>query len=148
MLRTLNLDAVLGLEATSSSPITIWWAYSSASSSMTGFRALQGAHQVAQKSTSTGRAAPATVVSKFWSVTWTRFLLVTSNSWVSCGLLLFLCFGRWWGGLGASVGRGAGLGLGRFRFGRLRFGRLPFVGPGLLGRFEPEPPAAFGFVEP
>src|SRR5438105_15058268 len=76
MLSTLNFEAVTGFASTSSSAITTRPSYSTASSSTSGFSILQGAHQVAQKSTRTSCVEAPTVVSKFWSVTWTRCFVV------------------------------------------------------------------------
>src|SRR5438034_11744171 len=76
MLRTPTFEAVMAFAPTSSSAITTRPSYSTASASTSGFSILQGAHQVAQKSSKTSCVEAPTVVSKFWSVTWTMFFVV------------------------------------------------------------------------
>src|SRR5690606_41856732 len=71
MLRMLKFTAVCSQEVTSTFTIlTLPW-YSSASTSSTGAIALHGAHQPAQKSTSTGTSDWRTAAWKFASVVFT-----------------------------------------------------------------------------
>src|SRR5690606_16694898 len=69
MPRRLNLAGVVGLAATSFLPTFTLPEYTSQISSTRGAIILQGPHQAAQKSTSTGMSEPTTSLSKLESVT-------------------------------------------------------------------------------
>jgi hypothetical protein len=68
MLKTWSFSAIEGFSSTSSLPIKAFPAYSCATSSIVGAKALQGPHQVAQKSMKTSLLV-FTVSSKLASVT-------------------------------------------------------------------------------